>query len=466
MRKFPVRVRLTAWLTMLTAFLGILLVVFMLAISRKIASQTAKDQLILAVKQNLGQIQTRQGKPQLGTMFRFYQNGVTTLIYSKRESLLAGQIPVSFEAGEPFRNGMVRTVDAGEIQYLVLDLWLSEGWENGVWVRGLIETPDHRLAAHNLLKVALIALPVFLIFAAAGSYWIIRRAFRPLDSINATAAAINEARDLSRRIGLPPGQDEFSRLGMTFDSLFERLERSFEAEKQFTSDASHELRTPVSIIKGACDYALKYDETPQDRQESLEMIKRQAGKMSVIISQLLSMTRLEQGTEQVQMETVELYGFLHELCEEQAYDVQRVRITDGVPVNIQANAGLLSVLVRNLVENAIKYGKPDGHVWLSVQSRDGGVQLLVQDDGEGIAKEHQEKIWQRFYQADTAHSGEMGAGLGLPMVQQIAKIHGGFMTLESGPETGSLFILHLPDADAWFRHTPEQKIRGKKHPDR
>lgn len=179
------------------------------------------------------------------------------------------------------------------------------------------------------------------------------------------------------------------------------------------------------------------------------MIKRQAEKMSVIISQLLSMTRLEQGTEQVQMETVELYDFLHGLCEEQAYDAEHVLITDSIPVKVQANAGLLSVLVRNLVENAIKYGRPDGHVWLSVQQQNGEVQLLVQDDGAGIAKEHQDKIWQRFYQADAAHSGDMGAGLGLPMVQQIAKIHGGFMTLECGPDTGSLFTLHLPEKNAF-----------------
>lgn len=445
MKKMSVKARIASWLTLLTALLAVLLVVFMLAVSSKVAVQTAEDQLVVTMYENLSQIRMEQGKPRLGTKFRFYQNGVTTFIYSKSESLLAGQIPVSFTASEPFRNGCLRMTDGPEVQYLVLDLWFSDGWENGVWIRGLIEAPDNGMAARNLLKVTLLALPVFLALAAAGSYQITRRAFRPLDSINATAAAMNEARDLSRRIGLAPGQDEFSRLGSTFDQLFERLERSFEAEKQFTSDASHELRTPVSIIKGACEYALKYDETPEDRQESLDMIRRQAEKMSGIIAQLLSMTRLEQGTEQVSMETVELCGFLKDLCNEQSYDTRHVTAEGGDTVYAQANVGLLSRLVSNLVENALKYGRADGHVWLSARRQEQEVQIMVRDDGPGIAPEHQEKIWQRFYQADASRSGEMGAGLGLPMVRQIADIHNGYMTLESRPGTGCLFILHLPE---------------------
>ena len=251
MKKVSVKTKIVFWLTMLTALLAVLLVIFMMAISNRVSDQTAEDQLVSAVRNRIGQIHMEQGKPKLGKGFRFYQNGVTMLIYSKKETLLAGQIPISFVFGEPFQNGLVRMIDAGEIQYFMLDLWVSDGWDNGVWVRGLIEAPDNRMSAYHLLKVALITLPFFMALAAVGSYRIIRRAFQPLDAINATAAAINEARDLSRRIGLPPGEDEFSRLGSSFDELFERLERSFEAEKQFTADASHELRTPGSIIKGA-----------------------------------------------------------------------------------------------------------------------------------------------------------------------------------------------------------------------
>lgn len=444
MKKISIKARIMVWLTLLLALLAVLFIMLMLAVSSEVAVQTAMDQLSFTVKSSLEQIHIVHGKLELESTFRFYQNGVSTLIYSKGETLLAGQIPVSFSVREPFENGMIRMADDGEVRCLVLDLWLAKDWENGVWVRGLMQMPDNGIAARNMLKAAVAVLPVFLVLAAAGSYGITRRAFRPLDSINATAAAINEARDLSRRIGLPAGQDEFSKLAGTFDHLFERLEQLFEAEKQFASDASHELRTPVSIIKGACEYAQKYDETEEDRQETIAMIYRQAVRMSDIISQLLNMTRLEQGTEQVHMETVELCGFLCRLCREQNYDPKHVAVLHSDRTRVQANPKLLERLVINLVENGLRYGKKDAHVFLSAENTGKEVLLKVRDDGIGIASEHQEKIWQRFYQADPSRSGETGAGLGLPMVQQIARVHGGYMTLESIPGSGSTFTLHLP----------------------
>ncbi len=222
MRNASVKIKITGWLTLLMALLAIFLIVFMLSISSTVVSQTAMSQLAYTVQSNLGQVNVKNGRPEFGDGFRFYQNGISTLVYSQKEALLAGQIPGAFTADEPFQNGVIRTVSTDEDKYLVMDLWLPMGWDHGVWIRGLMETPDNHWAALNLLKVALVALPVFMALAALGSYWIARRAFRPLDSINATAEAINEAKDLSRRIGLPEGRDEFSRLGSTFDQLFER----------------------------------------------------------------------------------------------------------------------------------------------------------------------------------------------------------------------------------------------------
>lgn len=444
MKHSSVKLRITAWLTLLMALLAGLLLAFMLSISSMVATRTAMSQLSQTLRSNVSQIGMPEGSLELGDGFQFYQSGVSTLIYSRNEALLAGQIPVSFTAEEPFQSGLTRTVSAGDAEYLVLDLWLPIGWDSGVWVRGLMEAPDNRLLTRNLLTVALAALPAFMALAALGSYRIAKRAFRPMEQITATATAINEARDLSRRIALPPGRDEFSQLAGTFDRLFERLERSFEAEKQFTADASHELRTPVSIIKGACEYAEAYDETEEERQETISMIHRQANRMSELISRLLSMTRLEQGTEPLRMEPVELGSLIRTLCQEQGYEQDRLTLDLPAEITVRADAALLSRLVQNLVENAFKYGKQNGHVWISVTRSQEEALVQVRDDGIGIPRDQQEKIWQRFYQVDPSRSGEGGAGLGLALVQQIARLHGGHMTLESIPDAGSAFTLHLP----------------------
>lgn len=445
MKHFSVKIKITIWLTLLMLLLAVLLSAFMLSISSTVSSQAAMRQLEQTVKENLSKIQLSQSQLDFSEGFRFSQNGVSILIYSQSGALLAGQLPVSFTAAEDFQNGLTRQIEAGSERYLLLDLYRSSGWEEGIWVRGLMPAPDNRQLGQNLLLVCAAALPVFLILVMLGSYLIVKRAFTPLDSISATAAAINEARDLSRRIGLPPGKDEFSRLALTFDQLFERLEHSFEAEKQFTADASHELRTPVSIIKGACEYAIKYDETPEDRQETISMIHRQAVKMSELISQLLRITRLDQGTELFRPQTVDLKELLFAACQERQYDPARLTLALPEGITLQADPALLSRLVQNLIDNAFKYGRPNGHVRLIVSRLEGELLLSVEDDGIGIAMENQDKIWQRFYQVDPSRSGESGAGLGLSMVQQIARAHGGYMTLKSEPGKGSVFTLHLPE---------------------
>ena len=445
--KASIKLKITLLVTVLMAALFILLLIFMLVISRQVVYQTSMQTLSRTVQNNLSQVSLQDGRLQIGENFTYSHSGVSTLIYSQSETLLAGQVPVTFTAKEPFRNGLTRTVESQGAPFLVMALWLPSGWDDGVWIRGIMQMPAYEDTARNLVAVAMIALPVFLLLTALGCWMIIRRTFRPLEHITHTAATINEARDLSGRIGLPPGSDEFSRLAAEFDGMFERLESSFEAERQFTADASHELRTPVSIIKSACEYAEKYDETPEDHQETIAMIHRQADKMTSTISQLLSMTRLEQGIEPASMDIVDLGDFVRSACDEKfpdSGDGSCLTFDLAENVTVRADIALLTRLLDNLLENAFKYGKPDGHVRVFVRASGGEALLSVRDDGIGISPEHQEKIWQRFYQVDSSRGVDSGVGLGLAMVRQIASIHGGRMTLESMPGAGSTFTLHLP----------------------
>ena len=433
MKKLSIKIKITVWYLLLMGLMAGLIVAFLLVISGSVYSQNAMEQLDQTLRTNLSQVSMTEGSLELGETFQFYQNGVYTLIYSQNEALLAGQVPVAFTAQEPFQNGLTRLVDTDSSQYYVLDFWLPVGWEGGLWVRGLLEAPDRAQSMPALLWVAVVTLPLFLLLAAVGGYWIARRAFRPLEDITATADAISQASDLSARVTVPPGSNEFTRLASTFNQMFARLERSFEAETQFTADASHELRTPVSVIKSACEYAEKYGETPEEQRETLAMIHRQADKMSQLIGQLLSITRLDQGTETARREKIDLTDLARTVCAEGPWPADRLVLEADGPLPAWADKTLITRLLQNLIDNGFKYGKPDGHVWVVLRPGADEVLLTVRDDGKGIPPAEQEKVWQRFYQVDPARGEKSGAGLGLSMVQKIAQAHGGHMTLESDP---------------------------------
>ena len=449
MRRRSVKVRLTIWYTALMVLMAALVLAFVAMISSSVASQSSRTYLSQVVRDNLDQVSLVDGSLQLGEEFTFLQDGVYTVVYSQSGALLAGQLPQPFSTvSEPFVNGLTRPVDTDQGEYYVLDFWVPSGWESGVWVRGLLAVSEGNRTLYSLLLAAAIAMPGFILLAALGGYWLVRRAFRPLDAINATASAINEGRDLSARIGAMPGHGEFTQLAGNFDRMLERLERAFEAEKQFTADASHELRTPVTVILSACEYAEKYDETPEERQETLQTIHRQGKKMADLISQLLQMTRMDQGTEAAQLEQTDLTDLVRGLCGEQGELGRRLIPDLQEGVTAQANRPLLSRLLQNLIDNAEKYGAPGGRIWVTLRREAGEIRLTVRDEGPGIPPDQQEKIWQRFYQVDPSRGGDRGAGLGLSIVQQIARVHGGTMTLESVTGRGSAFTLHLPEGGA------------------
>lgn len=168
MRKRSVKVKITLWYLLLMGLMAGLMLVFLRLISGSVYTQSAMEQLDQTVRENLGQVTLVDGRPQMGEGFQFYENGVYTLVYSQDKTLLAGQVPVAFTAAEPFHNGLTRLVDTDTGQYYVLDFWVPAGWEEGLWVRGLLEVPAGAQSMPALLWVAAVSLPLFLLLAAVG----------------------------------------------------------------------------------------------------------------------------------------------------------------------------------------------------------------------------------------------------------------------------------------------------------
>ena len=229
--------------------------------------------------------------------------------------------------------------------------------------------------------------------------------------------------------------------------MFDKLQAVFERERQFTSDASHELRTPASVIIAQCEYALAHARSEEDRNEALEEVLKQARRMSALIGQLLAFARADQGKAKLNEERLNLSELAQRVMEQVAElaEEKNISVTGNITQNIYVNGDetLLIHLIFNLLENGVKYGRQNGNLHVSLHEDDLNVICTVTDDGIGIGQEDIHKIWERFYRAEYSRSSE-GFGLGLPMCKYIVQAHGGEIFATSTLEAGSTFRFTIP----------------------
>lgn len=445
MRFISIKVRVTAWFTFMMIIIVACVLTFMLVVSHSVVANDAERQLIRTMQSNSDELDYDNGALDLDEI-NFYRGGVYTLIYDEQQNLIAGAGRMAFPGDGQFQNAVTRTVEIEGSEYLVYDL-LVRNPDGNVWLRGLISTENTSSAIHTLVIISLFVFPVLAVVAAVGGWFIAKSAFRPVRRITDTVEAITDGSDLSVRIGLKRGRDEIHRLAATFDRMLDRLQASFEAEQRFTSDASHELRTPTAVILAECEYAREEGHSEAELREALGVVERQAGRMSQLINQLLSIARMDRGARPASPERANLTELTEVVCDGlAAADKRGITLEKALEPGIFASidVGMMTRLVQNLLENAYKYGRENGHVRVALRRAGGKVVLTVTDDGIGIAREDLPNIWQRFWRADTSRGGAPGAGLGLAMVRQIAEAHGGAVTAESAPGKGSTFTLTLP----------------------
>lgn len=440
MRFLTIKTRVTIYFTLMMLLIVGLVIGVILIAGRGVISDTAEGTLLDVVHDEIDDVEFDDGYLDLDEL-DFYRHNVYVQAYDASGLLLGGAGPSDFEGAAEFHNGEIRSVSVDNQPWLVYDLYLADS-NGGVWLRGITSADNNFSAAHVITILALIILPVLVVITAVIGWLIARHAFKPVRQITDTVDAINDGDDLTARIGLHRGRDEIHRLAATFDSMFDRLELSFNAEKRFASDASHELRTPVSIILAECEYARANAQTVEDYQESLDVVERQGRRMSRLINQLLNITRMDQGTQAISREEADFSELVDVVTDEAVrasgkdFTVEK-HIEPGVTANI--DVGLMSRLVQNLVENACKYTPDGGKITVSLHAAGGRATLTVSDTGIGIAKRDLGHIWERFWQADSSRGVDRGSGLGLAMVKQIADAHGGKLSVESEPGQGSSF---------------------------
>jgi signal transduction histidine kinase len=262
-----------------------------------------------------------------------------------------------------------------------------------------------------------------------------------------TAQTITLSQDLTRRIEMPTHQDELGRLAKTFNEMLESIEAASSAQQRFVSDASHELRAPLTAIQGNLELLSRHRSMPEvEREVALAEVTREANRLSRLVADLLALARADAGVplkhRLLDLDEVVL-GAYHEA--HQLSQGQTLTLEPFEPVQVTGDEDRLKQLVLILLDNALKYTPAHGHVTLGLQRLETGSKITVRDTGVGIPPEDLPHVFERFYRADPARGRDPGGtGLGLPIAHWIVEQHGGKITLESHPGQGTLATVYLP----------------------
>ena len=313
-----------------------------------------------------------------------------------------------------------------------------------LWLRGIVSSEYGTSQTSSIMMLSLWIFPILVVISIIGGYLLAKRALAPIEKMSISAQSIREGHDLTKRIAIPDGNNELHSLAKSFNGMLDRLENAFKDEQQLTNNISHELRTPVCVIMSQCEFTLEKDRNTQEYTEAIELVLRQSRKMSKMINDMLSFARLEQ-CEAVAYEKINFSEIISDVCYDmEAIKEKNISLESSIQPNltVKGNSEQLSCLAVNLISNAYRYGKENGHIHVSLKENDGIVSLSVSDDGIGIKDSDLEKIWNRFYRCDSSRS-EKGTGLGLSFVREIARIHGGTVSVESTPNEGSTFTFTM-----------------------
>lgn len=452
MKRFSLKLKLTAMYSFFMVLMTCLCLAVLFSLSGNEILTSAQMQLRERVQESADEIELEDGEFEIDSDFYSLDNNVYLALYDTGGNFLYGKVPPGLEQAPQFEDGKIQTVKSGTEQWYVYDVQYE--MENGqeFYIRGVVSVTETQKEFLIAVRFAVILLPLTVILTALMGYRLIRRTLLPVRQMTETVQEIQKDGDLSRRIRVSQetGKDEFYQLAGTFDGMLESLDQAFRRERQFTSDVSHELRTPVSVILAQCEVSLNRNDLSDEQREEILLIRKKAGEMSRMISQLLLLARADQGRQQLNKEEINISELTEMIVEEQKMLAQGRKIEIHTEIE-QGITGYLdeSFYIRmldNLISNAVSYGKEGGNMKVTLHQIPFGVRGTVEDDGIGISRDDQAHIWERFYRVDASRTGKEDgshSGLGLSMVKWIAQAHGGNVRVESELGKGSCFTFEL-----------------------
>jgi len=367
-------------------------------------------------------------------------------------SLALSQHQVFETLGDSFSKRLGAVGKLRMVTYPVLD--------NGI-PRYLVQVASNTSALdQSLFQLRLllfISVPLTVLLAALGGFYVAKKAFDPIDKIIRTAQSIS-AEHLDKRLEEGKVEDEISRLSSTLNEMFDRIEAAFKLQKQFTADASHELKTPLTILLGEIEVALKNPRTPVEYQDILKSAVEEIRRITNIVDDLLTIARLESGQLPLQKHPVRVDELLLDAISRTSgyasqhgvrinYEVKNLSAHESEEVFVQGDRDKLLSVFMNLLDNAVKYSKPDGAISVVQNIESKFAKLEIIDKGIGISSSDLPHVFDRFYRADKARSAggsERGSGLGLSISRFLVQAHGGTIDIDSRKDEGTTVTVRLP----------------------
>jgi heavy metal sensor kinase len=340
------------------------------------------------------------------------------------------------------------TTNLDALQYRVALARVVTGGER-FEVRVAVPTEPFDQALDHFRRIEKEALPLLVVVASLLGYWLAGKSLEPVNLIIKTAQQIG-ARNLSRRLDVPGPHDELRRLTETLNAMLARIEAAFQRITQFTADASHDLRTPVAVIRSTAEIALRRPRQPQEYQQALSRILDTSIETSELLENLLALARSDAGAVELDMRPVDLNQHLRRVQEQGAILAaeKSLSITVETPLSptwVRGDEIAIHRLLLILIDNAVKYTPTGGRCEIALSRSEDQAHIAVKDTGIGIPENDLSSIFERFQRADRSRSRETpGAGLGLAIARWIAEIHGGTISAESVVGSGSVFHVRLP----------------------
>ncbi|MEK6539352.1 MAG: ATP-binding protein [Deltaproteobacteria bacterium] len=463
----PIRAKLTIWYTTLLAtslitFGSIVYVVLSKSITASIDSRlTSPAEMLSKAVFKPGTVKL----PQNFDIFLEHFFGIKTSgnfiqlldkygkIVFVSSTLGKNHIPLSSKAYHNALAGIAtyETIDSiGQQQARIIIFPLMEKGKLVSILQVGVPLQESTVAVRALFYILILGIPLAVILASGVGWFLAKKALSPVDEITNMARKI-EAGSLGERLAVPGQRDEIGRLAETFNDMIARLESSFKHVKQFTSDASHELKTPLTVLRGEMEIALRTEKTVDGLREVIKSSLEEIDRMNAIVKSLLNLARLDTKIH-LPMDKIRLNEIVEERFNQTmplAVDKRiEMSIVENLMVTVLGDKLRIGQLLFNLLDNAIKYTTRGGKIEISLKQENTMAVIAVRDTGIGIAKEDIPYIFDRFYRVDKARTRVVGGvGLGLSICREIVEAYEGKIEVESEVGKGSIFKVYLPLAD-------------------